>query len=469
MGLFDFGKKQDDGQISALKAEILKLKDELQHESTIFKTEKSKLQKKLQDLQLSSNALVSNIKILTQSTKREEIFELFWKTLDTNVDITECHLLEYQPEGNNFRVLLEKLPQGKQSLLQEIIPHDEDSLVSWVFSKGMMITPAYCKTDPQVDALVGRGILKDAKLIFPVKSEGKTSLVLSISSCEKSDLEEKNRITLLNFLCSLLGLTMTNAMLLEKIEAENKRRMKQLARYHSKEEMENILSQGEEVQNLGESKEITVFFVDIRGFTSISESLTAVKVVKLLDLYLDRLSVIIMESGGAIDKFVGDEIMALFGLTQKEKSELDLYAAVDAALSCCAHTEPLNKKLAENGLPPIEFGIGVHKGVAVVGDIGSDVRRDFTAIGDTVNVAARLCSEAKGRTVVISETSAKRLHPFYTMKSLGTVNLKGKAEPMKIFQVGKPSDKFNRCPACKMFSKKGEKFCGNCGEKLDHA
>lgn len=179
-----------------------------------------------------------------------------------------------------------------------------------------------------------------------------------------------------------------------------------------------------------ERKEVTLFFSDIRGFTSMSEKLDPQEVVDILNEYLDAQSNIIHQCNGDIDKFVGDEIVAVFD------SETMCQQAVDAACRAQIKIKELNEKRVAKGLFPIEVGIGINMGLVVLGSIGSHDRMDFTVIGDHVNLAARLCSAAGKGEIIVSRNVCEcltlekdRLIP------LDPIVVKGKAKPIEVFKV----------------------------------
>ena len=137
-----------------------------------------------------------------------------------------------------------------------------------------------------------------------------------------------------------------------------------------------------------ENRELSVMFCDLRGFTSVSEGLTPDALRELLNAYFSLATEVVHAHGGTLDKFIGDAVMAFWGapLAQPDHAR----RAVQAALALAASAEPLNAQLASRGLPPVRFGIGVATGVVCVGDLGSQLRRSYTAVGDAVNLAARL-------------------------------------------------------------------------------
>ena len=206
-------------------------------------------------------------------------------------------------------------------------------------------------------------------------------------------------------------------------------------RYVAPEIVQEILKEGTEGLKLGGSvKEIAVLFVDIRGFTSMSERLEPEKVVFILNQYLSMTSDCVEKNRGTLDKFVGDATMAFWGAPVPAPDAV--YAAARTALDIVEGAEALSRKLKDETGEELRVGVGVHFGPAVVGNMGSLHRMDYTAIGDTVNTAARLEANAPGGTVYISRAVADALGSRASVTSLGgTVPLKGKAEGFEVLTL----------------------------------
>lgn len=199
--------------------------------------------------------------------------------------------------------------------------------------------------------------------------------------------------------------------------------------------MHQLLGGGAEALDLGGSlRNIAVLFVDIRGFTTMSEQLPPTTVVEILNQYLTLTTECVRRHHGTLDKFVGDCTMAFWNapLTQEQPVLLACRAAIDMIKG----SEKLRKELKERYGREIAFGVGVHWGRAVVGNIGSPFRMDYTAIGDTVNTAARLEANAPGGKIYISRIVADILGSRADVTSLGdTVKLKGKASGFEVLTL----------------------------------
>lgn len=225
--------------------------------------------------------------------------------------------------------------------------------------------------------------------------------------------------------------------------AKNARERLRLTRifrqYVSPEVVDEIVKKGADQLELGgKLEDIAVMFVDIRDFTPLSENLTAPQVVDVVNMYLRKVTECIFETGGTIDKYEGDAVMAFWGAPIRHEDYV--YDAARAAVLMVQRMEELqqeyNEKYGQIYPRKLMFGIGIHVGQAVVGNIGTDRRMDYTAIGDVVNMAARLQGEAKqGRTIVISEEMAERLNGRIRTASHGWKELKGKKNAVELLTL----------------------------------
>lgn len=201
--------------------------------------------------------------------------------------------------------------------------------------------------------------------------------------------------------------------------------------YVSPDVMQDILAGRLQPGLNAERRHLCILFSDIRSFTTMSESLPAEELVALLKRYFDRMAVAIHTHGGTLDKFIGDGIMAFFGAPQAHKNPEQ--AALDAAREMLVSLQELNIELVAEGRTPWAIGIGLHCGEVVVGHVGSQSRHEYTAIGDVVNVTARLEGITKeiGYPIACSAELCSRL-PHERFQDAGTLPLKGHT-PMQVF------------------------------------
>lgn len=205
--------------------------------------------------------------------------------------------------------------------------------------------------------------------------------------------------------------------------------------YMSEAVISHLLAHPEKLKLGGERRRVTLFFSDLAGFTTISERLDAETVVALLNDYLSAMTEIILEEQGTVDKFEGDAIMALWGapLDQEDQAQ----RACRAALRQQARLAELNRRFADLNLPPLKMRIGLNTGEAIVGNLGSARRFDYTVIGDTVNLASRLegLNKFYGTGIMASEATAAECGEAVAFRELDLVAVKGKEKPVRVFEV----------------------------------
>lgn len=215
---------------------------------------------------------------------------------------------------------------------------------------------------------------------------------------------------------------------------ERRRVTEIFGRYVAPEVVNQILKNGEEGLKLGGTRrELTVLFVDIRGFTPLSERAEPEEIVEILNEYLDLAANCIFKHDGTLDKFIGDAAMAIFNAPLL----LDDHPmrAVEAAWAMKEGSAALERKLVERFGFGVKFGLGIHTGPAVFGNIGSKSRMDYTAIGDTVNTAARLESSAKPGQIILSEAVFNVVKDRIIANSLGEIKVKGKEHGITIYEL----------------------------------
>lgn len=263
-----------------------------------------------------------------------------------------------------------------------------------------------------------------------VRSTGKTDITVDTDL-----LLDSNEAVSINLTAVPLVTTQDNPigymLVIEDISRE-KRLRNTMSRYMSKAVVDQLLESGDAAL-AGVGREVSVLFSDIRGFTSRSETMPAEDIVQMLNAYFERMVEIVFEYEGTLDKFVGDEIMALFGAPVSHPD--DPIRAVRAALAMLDDLRDFNAGREAQGLTTFEIGIGLNSGDVVAGYIGSSKAMQYTVIGAPVNLAARLCSAARGMQVLISETTWNSVREHFDVQELEPIKPKGIALPIRVFEV----------------------------------
>jgi len=213
---------------------------------------------------------------------------------------------------------------------------------------------------------------------------------------------------------------------------EKKQIKKVFGRYVAPEIMEDLLKRPDEYLR-SRKQEVTVLFSDLRGFTAMSEKLEPEEVVEILNEHFEVMTKLILKHRGTIDKFVGDEIMAIFGAPVFYEGHA--IRAVKCALEMQKEQEKLTRSWKKKYKVEVNIGVGINTGEAIVGTIGSSERVDYTAIGDTINVGARLCSKALGRQVLVSSVTRDELGRSAKVSALEPMELKGKSKLQNVYAV----------------------------------
>ncbi len=241
-------------------------------------------------------------------------------------------------------------------------------------------------------------------------------------------------VKLLSSFACQAGIAIENARLYENVADETKKRAS-LQRYLSPTVVSDIINKKEDLVLGGERIECSVLFTDICGFTSLSEKLEPEVIVKMLNEYFTAMTKIIFENLGTIDKFIGDAIMAIFGAPVFTPQSAQ--NAVKAGVDMLTKLRELQKKWEAEGSPSFRIRVGINTGIVIAGNLGSLERMDYTVIGDNVNLASRLESNADPMTVLISDTTYSKIKDIVEAKEKEPIKVKGKEKPVQTYEVSK--------------------------------
>jgi class 3 adenylate cyclase/CHASE2 domain-containing sensor protein len=223
-------------------------------------------------------------------------------------------------------------------------------------------------------------------------------------------------------------------------EERDKARVRRIfSRYVSDEVVNVLLDDAHRPDLAGEARIVTVLFSDIRGFTTLSEKLSAHEVVEMLNAYFTRVCEPILAQGGVVDKFIGDAVMAVFGspVAYPDHARRALRAALGMAQEAAAFRAWMISRFPERGLADFRIGVGLFTGEAVIGDIGTPKRSDFTAIGDTVNAASRLEGITKDLNITIAaaESTVMAAGGGVQTGKVEILKVKGRSEAIRVYEI----------------------------------
>ena len=263
-----------------------------------------------------------------------------------------------------------------------------------------------------------------------VASTGEPSLMMD-AEMEWGGEKTSANVTVLP-LISVKGKSLGSLVMIEDISDE-KRMKGTMARYMDPAIADQLMATGKEVLG-GNMSEASILFSDVRSFTTLTESLGAQGTVGLLNEYFTLMVDCLQKEGGMLDKFIGDAMMAIFGLPLPREDDAD--RAVRAGIGMLVELERFNTARKERGMMAIDMGLGINTDEIVSGNIGSPKRMNYTVIGDGVNLAARLETACKqyGAKMLVSDATVKKLKGTYRMREADRVVVKGKTEPVVIFE-----------------------------------
>ena len=422
-------------QVQLSVSEIIGRQSDLALESAVATPEEIKdLRRKAKILEL----LFEMSKTLGTVFELEEIFE---KATDlifrgTPADRVVALLAEEGPDG---KIDIDKLYQiGAKTREESIEKLTAKLTVSRTITQkamkhGVGILSQDAKTDEQfqgAESIVSQGVR--STICAPLITQSSVHGVLYADRLDPFAAFSPDHLELISAVAAQTAVTVETVKAHKRLAREEVARAN-YSRFMPEYVVKQLLEDPDSFKLGGANQTITVLFADIRGFTAFSENENPEKVVGLLNHYFSAMSEIIFEHGGTLDKYIGDELMALFGAPTATPE--DARNAVNVAVAMQKRLLTLNPELIAMGFSEVAVGIGLHTGEATIGYIGSEQRSEYTAIGDTVNLASRLQSNAIGGQILISEATAKAAGDIFPMVKRDPLTVKNRKQPVELFEV----------------------------------
>jgi adenylate cyclase len=281
-----------------------------------------------------------------------------------------------------------------------------------------------------VDSIVSQGVR--STICAPLVSETRVHGAIYADRLDPFAAFKPDDLELISAVAAQTAIAVENARAHERLAREEVARAN-YSRFLPEYVVKQMLENPDSFKLGGVNQTITILFADIRGFTRISEHSPPERVVGLLNKYFSAMTDIIFAHGGTLDKYLGDGLMALFGAPTATPD--DANNALNAAVAMQRRMIGLNQDLHAEGFSELGVGIGLHTGEVTVGYIGSERRSEYTAIGDTVNTASRLESNAQGGQILISDATAKAAHSRYKLESREPITVKNRTQPVVLWEV----------------------------------
>jgi adenylate cyclase len=315
------------------------------------------------------------------------------------------------------KAVLHKSPDEQEAVVSETVLQRVAETRQAVLTADAVIDSRFATAE----SIVAQGIR--SAMAVPLLAKGELKGVLCLDTRERTNAFSEKDLKILSAIAAQAAIALENAELAKKIESEALTRL-ELSRFLSPAVAEMVIKGQVELLQAGRLAEVTVLFADVRGFTSMAEAERPQETVAMLNGFFTAMAKIVFRHEGNLDKFIGDCVMAVWGPPSPHAD--DPARAVRASLEMQREIELINETRLAEGKAPLSVGIGINTGAAVVGYMGSSDRHEFTAIGDSVNTASRLCDQAKGGEVLVTEATFRRAGGGFRAEPLPAVQMKGK-------------------------------------------
>jgi len=324
------------------------------------------------------------------------------------------------------QAILKRKPDGTDVVVSDTVLKRVTETRSAVLTADAILDSRFSSSE----SIVAQGIR--SAMAVPLLSKGVLKGVLFCDTRERTNAFSEKDLKVLSGIASQAAIALENAELASKVEQEAVTRA-ELSRFLAPAVAEAVVSGKVELLRVGRLAEVSCIFADIRGFTSMAEADSPQETVAMLNTFFTAMANVIFTHEGNLDKFIGDCVMATWGppITHPD----DAGRALRCALEMLDEINAMNDARVAAGKKAIEVGIGVNTGQAVVGYIGSNERHEFTAIGDSVNTASRLCGLAKGGEVLASDVTIRRAGAGFRVEPVSVLQVKGKEKGVPAFRV----------------------------------
>ncbi|MBF0543308.1 MAG: hypothetical protein HQM08_02685 [Candidatus Riflebacteria bacterium] len=447
------------GETEMSKEQIAKNESQKSAESEDFNetsTERSEREARQIKEEFSRKAIklsttLVRIKNLAKTLDHDEIFSSIVDIVAKGLDGEIVQLLINNEKDQNLKVVRAE-GMSEKNLKELVIPYSENSMITYLVREesgkvveGGSLGVKECQIDPKLRGFVGQGVIKTI-LVAPIYVEAKLFALINVEKMRNPDYTRDDQ-NLIATAADIAGLVMKNARLYaatvddlvsaKKISEEQLKRNEELknslTRIVSPRVAELIMQNPSGLKLGGTKSEVTMFFSDIRGFTKMSEGMDPTDIVEQLNVYFTAMTDILMEMDGTLDKYVGDELMALFGAPVTRPD--DPIRAVLCGVKMLTKLKELHEKWETERKPKIQIGIGINTGVVTAGYMGSEKQLSYTVIGDNVNLASRVMANAKPMQLLITNATYGRVKDYFETQALEPIMVKGKSMPIEIFLV----------------------------------
>jgi class 3 adenylate cyclase len=412
-----------------------------------------------------THAFLDKLRLLVGTLDGDQVTQRTWDLMDLFLSIRKGAVFCRQADGWHADTAV-----GFGEGPIPVIPLDEESIALFAVQNEVVLSLAHIRNQPDLSYLERRGVVPDVKIACPVRVRGEFTRVLLICQYGGNVFSGEDDCELMQMVASILGLVLTNTQIMAEQKAVLDSKVMELGRLRqmfsrmvAPEVIRFIEKNPGGIQLGGAKQHVAIFFVDIRGFTRMSELIPPETVIELLNRYFSRVTDIAMKYQGTLDKFMGDAAMILWGVPMSQ--ETPCLNAVQAAEEIQDMVQDCMAEWVAMGVPAFTVGIGINYQEVIAGNVGSQKLSSYTVIGDGVNLASRLAALAAGGETLVSESLYQNLTGWngHTEERQG-IRVKGKSEPITVYSLSRVRTyEEGPCPKCGTTVLEGVKFCGKCG------